>query len=116
MNGNYSLPVNIGNPDEYTMLEFAKAIIEQTGSTSKIIFKPLPKDDPMRRKPDITRAKTEIGWAPVVTVKEGLAKSIPYFANELQESKLDTSDSGHVRKTGPYAHMDQYIMNSQADP
>ena len=59
MNGNYTQPVNIGNPDEYTMLEFAKRVIEITGSKSKIVFKPLPKDDPMRRKPDITRHVTK---------------------------------------------------------
>jgi UDP-glucuronate decarboxylase len=116
MNGNYSLPVNIGNPDEYTMLEFAKTIIEQTGSTSKIIFKPLPKDDPMRRKPDITRAREKIGWSPKISVKQGLANSIPYFANELKESKIGTANEGHVRKAGPYAHMEEYIKNSQADP
>jgi dTDP-glucose 4,6-dehydratase len=72
-------PVNIGNPNELTMLELAQEIIELTGSKSKIIFKELPEDDPKIRQPDITRAKELLGWGPVVNRKEGLAKTIEYF-------------------------------------
>jgi dTDP-glucose 4,6-dehydratase len=75
----YSLPVNIGNPSEMTMLQFAEAIIKATGSRSKIIFKPLPQDDPKQRKPDITLARAKLKWEPKVPLAEGLAKTIAYF-------------------------------------
>jgi dTDP-glucose 4,6-dehydratase len=72
-------PCNIGNPEEITMLQFAKEIIEIIGSKSEITYKPLPKDDPIRRRPDITRARTLLGWEPQVNRKEGLAKAIADF-------------------------------------
>lgn len=72
-------PVNIGNPGEFTILELAKKIIELTKSKSKIVFKPLPKDDPIRRKPDITLAKERLNWEPTVQLEEGLKKTIEYF-------------------------------------
>ncbi len=67
------LPVNIGNPDEFTLLELAHAVIEVTGSSSEIIFEPLPTDDPQQRRPDITRAKELLGWEPAISLSEGLA-------------------------------------------
>ncbi|RXH56011.1 UDP-glucuronic acid decarboxylase family protein [Granulicella sibirica] len=73
------MPVNIGNPVEWTILECAKEILDLTGSTSKIIFKPLPQDDPTRRRPDITRARTLLGWEPKVKLREGLERSLSYF-------------------------------------
>ena len=73
------MPVNIGNPIEWTILECAKEILDLTGSTSKIIFKPLPQDDPTRRRPDITRARTLLGWEPKVKLREGLERSLAYF-------------------------------------
>lgn len=73
-------PVNIGNPVEFSMLELAENVIELTGSKSKIIHLPLPKDDPMKRKPDISLAKEKLdGWQPKVQLREGLAKTISYF-------------------------------------
>ncbi len=72
-------PVNIGNPDEFTILELAEKVIKLTGSKSKIIYKPLPSDDPMMRKPDITLAKKDLDWAPHVKLDEGLIKTIEYF-------------------------------------
>lgn len=74
-------PVNIGNQDELTMLDLAREIIELTGSKSKIIFHPLPEDDPRVRQPDTTRARTILGWTPKVHRKEGLRKTIDYFRN-----------------------------------
>ena len=75
-------PVNIGNPGEFTMLELAEKVIELTGSKSKIIFKPLPQDDPRQRKPDITIAHRELGgWQPSIKLNEGLQKTINYFKN-----------------------------------
>jgi len=72
-------PFNIGNPDEFTILELAEKVIKLTGSKSKIIYKPLPSDDPMMRKPDITLAKKELNWSPNVKLDEGLIKTIEYF-------------------------------------
>lgn len=75
----YPYPVNIGNPDEITILEFAEEIIKLTGTTQKIVFKPLPKDDPMQRRPDITKAKKILGWEPKVGRAEGLKITYEYF-------------------------------------
>jgi len=72
-------PVNLGNPAEFTILELAEILIRMTGSPSKIVFKPLPQDDPTQRKPDITLAQKKLGWQPRVPLKEGLAKTIEYF-------------------------------------
>jgi nucleoside-diphosphate-sugar epimerase len=83
MNSSVRDPVNIGNPHEMTMLEFAREIISATNSRSKIAFKPLPQDDPKQRKPDITRAKTMLHWEPKVPLKEGLKKTIEYFRGKV---------------------------------
>jgi UDP-glucuronate decarboxylase len=72
-------PVNIGNPGEFSILELAEKILSLTGSTSKIIFQPLPQDDPRQRKPDITLAKSELNWTPRVTLEDGLRETIAYF-------------------------------------
>ena len=72
-------PVNLGNLLEFTILELAKKIIELTGSTSKIIFNPLPQDDPQQRMPDISYAKSVLNWEPKVSLEEGLNKTISYF-------------------------------------
>ncbi len=77
------LPVNIGNPREMTMLEFAREIIAATGSKSKIVFKPLPVDDPKQRKPDITRARKLLQWEPKVELADGLARTIEFFRTKV---------------------------------
>ncbi|MCK9248449.1 MAG: SDR family oxidoreductase [Solirubrobacteraceae bacterium] len=69
-------PVNVGNPDEFTLLELARTVIEVTGSASEIVHQPLPKDDPQQRRPDITRAKELLGWAPTVSLRDGLRRTI----------------------------------------
>jgi dTDP-glucose 4,6-dehydratase len=76
-------PVNIGNPHEVTIEEIARTIIRLIGSTSKIIYRPLPVDDPRQRRPDITRARTLLGWEPTVGLEEGLKKSIEYFKTRV---------------------------------
>jgi len=73
------LPVNLGNPEEYTILECAKAVLEVTGSKSELTYADLPVDDPARRRPDITKARTLLGWEPRVTLREGLKRSLEYF-------------------------------------
>jgi dTDP-glucose 4,6-dehydratase len=81
----YPHPVNIGNPDEITMNEFATEIIKLTGSNSKIIYTPLPTDDPKQRKPDITKAKEILGWTPKYTRAEGLKPTLEYFKKVLNK-------------------------------
>jgi dTDP-glucose 4,6-dehydratase len=78
------LPVNIGNPVEYTILECAQAVLQATGSASELRFEPLPEDDPSRRRPDIAKARVLLGWEPKVQLEEGLAKSLPFFRAKLK--------------------------------
>jgi dTDP-glucose 4,6-dehydratase len=82
MMSNYDLPVNIGNPAELTMQQFAEEIIRATNSKSKIVFKPLPQDDPKQRKPDITKAKKFLKWEPRVKLAAGLTDTIAYFSGK----------------------------------
>ena len=78
-------PVNLGNPSERTILDFAKTIIEMTNSKSKLIYKDLPSDDPMQRQPELTIARRELKWQPTTDIKTGLAKTIKYFEGKLKE-------------------------------
>ncbi|MCK0132719.1 UDP-glucuronic acid decarboxylase family protein [Arenibacter sp. S6351L] len=87
---NYSLPVNIGNPHEITIKEFAEEIINLTGTDQKIIYKPLPQDDPMQRQPDISKAKEILGWEPKVSRKEGMKKTWDYFKTLTSEELRKT--------------------------
>ena len=80
-------PVNIGNPNEFTILELAEAIIKLTNSKSKLIFKSLPKDDPQQRRPNISLAKEKLDWSPKIELEEGLIKTINYFDNLLNKKK-----------------------------
>jgi dTDP-glucose 4,6-dehydratase len=78
------LPVNVGNPDEFTILECAQAVLEVTGSNSKLRFEPLPQDDPTRRRPDISKAKRLLGWEPQIKLSQGLANSLEFFASKVR--------------------------------
>jgi dTDP-glucose 4,6-dehydratase len=90
----YSGPVNIGNPDEITILDFAKEIIELTGTKQKIVYRPLPQDDPKIRQPDISKAKKLLGWEPKVSRKEGIRRTYEYF---LSLSKEDLYKNEHKK-------------------
>jgi len=79
-------PVNIGNPGEFTILELAEAVIRMTDSGSRIIHKPLPQDDPLQRKPDISLARERLGWEPTIPLEEGLERTIAYFRKVLEEA------------------------------
>ena len=79
-------PINIGNPKEFTILELAEKVIKLTGSKSKIVYNPLPKDDPMQRQPDIALAKEKLGWEPKIELDEGLQKTVDYFAGYLKQA------------------------------
>jgi dTDP-glucose 4,6-dehydratase len=83
MMSKYDLPMNIGNPTEMTVLEFAREIIRATGSRSKVAFKPLPQDDPKQRRPDITRAKKILRWSAKVQLDKGLTQTIAYFRRKV---------------------------------
>lgn len=72
-------PINLGNPDERTIRELAELICKQTGNTNSIAYKELPADDPLKRKPDITKAESLLGWQPQVSLEEGIQKTISYF-------------------------------------
>ncbi|OGB65701.1 MAG: NAD-dependent dehydratase [Caldithrix sp. RBG_13_44_9] len=81
-------PVNLGNPDEFTILQLAQQILAMIGSKSKIVYHPLPSDDPTQRKPDITLARNKLGWYPGVSLKTGLKKTIKYFEDLLQSGQV----------------------------
>lgn len=85
LHSDYKLPVNIGNPVEISLLQFATEIKELTGSKSNIVFKPLPQDDPKQRQPDITKAKEILGWKPLVARQDGLIKTLEYFRNHINQ-------------------------------
>jgi len=87
--GTTAEPVNMGNPAETTILEFATRIIELTGSSSRIVFRDLPSDDPKQRQPDITRARKMLGWEPKIDVETGLMKTIEYFERVLEKGRGD---------------------------
>ncbi len=78
-------PVNLGNPEEYSILEVARKILALTGSPSPLSFLPLPPDDPVQRRPDIRRARERLGWQPSISLKDGLKETIPYFVRQLKE-------------------------------
>jgi UDP-glucuronate decarboxylase len=78
-------PINIGNPDEFTIRELAETVIELTGSASRIVALPLPEDDPRQRQPDITKARELLGWTPTIKLREGLRRTIAYFEDLLRK-------------------------------
>jgi len=87
MQSDEHLPTNIGNPQEITILEFARRVKELTGATSEIVFTPLPQDDPKQRCPDITKAKKLLGWEPEVTLEEGLRLTLEYFKKQMEKQR-----------------------------
>ena len=78
-------PINIGNPNEFTMLELAKLVLDMTGSRARVVHMPLPADDPKQRRPDISKARELLGWDPTIQLREGLAATIAYFRNVIDE-------------------------------
>ncbi len=80
----FSGPMNMGNPGEFTIKELAETVVDMTGSSSKIIYEPLPQDDPKQRRPDISMAKENLQWEPTITLREGLVKTITYFENFIR--------------------------------
>jgi UDP-glucuronate decarboxylase len=88
MNGEYVGPVNLGNPGEYTILELAKTIQAMVNPDTDLIFKPLPEDDPKQRQPDISRAKTWLGWEPTIPLEEGLKLTIEDFRARIEGERV----------------------------
>ncbi len=95
LHSNYTKPMNLGNPEEISLIEFAKEIIEMSGSDNKIIFKTLPINDPARRKPDISKAMKILNWKPLISRKKGLKKTFSYF-KKLPSSELNKKDHKFV--------------------
>jgi dTDP-glucose 4,6-dehydratase len=95
----YASPVNIGNPDEISLKDFAEEILKLTGSQQKIVYKPLPEDDPKQRRPDITKAKELLGWEPKINRAEGLKITYDYFKGltqtELNQQPLEFNSRKH---------------------
>jgi UDP-glucuronate decarboxylase len=91
-------PINIGNPDEFSMLQLASTVIELTGSRSRIVHRPLPEDDPRQRQPDISRANDLLEWRPKTPLREGLAHTIAYFETLLREENVRVQHSVHAVK------------------
>ncbi len=89
MNGDYMGPVNLGNPDEYTILQLAQAVQAMVNPGAELIYKPLPQDDPQRRKPDITKAQTFLNWSPTVPLQEGLVRTVEDFRQRMESHALD---------------------------
>lgn len=87
MNSSYSKPVNLGNPDEFTVKDLAKILLKKVNPDGKLIYKNLPEDDPLRRKPDIKVAKNVLNWEPSITLSEGLDKTVKYFKDYLKNEK-----------------------------
>ena len=101
LKSSYVYPVNIGNPNEISILDFAKEIIKLTGTKQKIIFKPLPTDDPLQRQPDITKAKEILNWEPKISRSEGMKKTFKYFKSLTSEELMKSEHkdfSKHIRK------------------
>merc|ERR1719499_597309 len=90
MNGDSIGPINIGNPHEYTILQLAQQVLKKANPEGKVIHKPLPSDDPKKRKPDITKAREKLGWEPKVNLEEGLGHTIDYFKNLIESRKALT--------------------------
>jgi UDP-glucuronate decarboxylase len=81
-------PINLGNPQEFTMLDLAATVIDLTGARSKLVHRPLPSDDPRQRRPDISRAQEILNWRPGTLLREGLVKTIEYFEQLLKSGKV----------------------------
>ena len=86
-------PINLGNPEEVSVLQLAQAVIRATASQSSIVYAPLPEDDPQRRMPDISAAREKLGWEPRVSLEAGLARTLPYFRDSLESAKNSSLSS-----------------------
>jgi UDP-glucuronate decarboxylase len=91
---NVTGPINIGNPTEFTILELAKQVIEFVGSSSRIVNRPLPQDDPRQRRPDISKAQDFLGWSPRTPLAEGLKRTVAYFEELLRDRQTRAQLSG----------------------
>jgi dTDP-glucose 4,6-dehydratase len=91
------MPINIGNPQEFTILECAQAVLEVTGSKSELCFESLPEDDPTRRCPDIDRARALLDWEPRITLREGLERSLDFFTSKIKAGDWEVSRSDEIR-------------------
>jgi UDP-glucuronate decarboxylase len=91
-------PINLGNPNEFSIRQLAETVIDLTGSKSKLVHRPLPSDDPKQRQPDIRTARTLLGWAPKVPLRSGLTRTIAYFDGLLLEDRCETPRPSRMRE------------------
>ena len=103
LEGEVEGPLNIGNPDEHTVLDLAEHVLRLTGSRSRIVHRPLPADDPHRRRPDISRAQRKLGWSPRVGLDDGLRETIRWFRHELSLAARPVMLNGHAARAGEAA-------------
>lgn len=113
---NEHLPMNIGNPDEFTILECAQTILEITGSTSRLRFEPLPEDDPTKRRPDISKARAVLGWEPKVSLKQGLRLSLEYFAGRVSRESTMVNRPDQAPIAYACASSKSALVNSCSEP
>ncbi|MCA1850621.1 MAG: GDP-mannose 4,6-dehydratase, partial [Acidobacteria bacterium] len=97
-------PVNLGNPGEFTMRELAEEVALACGTNIKIVHRPLPEDDPKQRRPDITRAQELLGWTPTIPLREGLKRTVAYFAGRLDKAEGGRSSRSIPRPSGNISH------------
>lgn len=111
MDSGETYPVNIGNPEEFTILECARQVLKATGAKGKIIFHPLPQDDPKQRCPDITRAKAILGWEPKINLAQGLQLSIPWFRDNIRLESPNRIDKASPSDTGVHRILEHSIAS-----
>jgi dTDP-glucose 4,6-dehydratase len=116
MNSREHSPVNIGNPVEFTILQCAREVLAATRSRSKMVFKPLPEDDPKQRQPDISKAQRILGWEPKIQLAEGLGLTLPWFRAHAQENADRLRDSEMGRPTARAADRSAHTNDRQLDP
>jgi UDP-glucuronate decarboxylase len=113
-------PINIGNPGEFTIHELAAGVLQLTGSSSRLVFKPLPMDDPKQRQPDIGLARQVLGWEPQMQLADGLGKTIAYFRDRLLTQQIaDLAALARLGKTMPAAMQeapDEIASDQTAEP
>ena len=116
-NGDVIGPINVGNPAEFTIQQLAAVIVDLTGSTSKIVHRPLPADDPKQRQPDISKAQELLDWRPTLALRDGLIETIAYFDQLLTREPLGLAriDQGSRMRSRPIDHS-TLLCNSQNHP
>ncbi len=114
MNSNYSKPVNLGNPEEYKVIELATIVRDMIGNNNELAKKAKVEDDPQRRKPDITTAKRELNWSPKTRLMDGLRQTVDYFRSELNKNRRINADDSLHKDSGLYfSESEEKLLDSK---